>query len=326
MRRSTSILILLLVATVSFAQFDPQVGLYMFLPTTFNPASAGENDLLRATASHRMDFVGVSNAPMTTYVTFSSPFKIKKTKHAAGVRFLNDRAGLWTNQALHAQYAYKHAIGKGTLSVGVELGFLNVGFRGDSVNISQIASAFGGNEGYFQDNDQYIPTKAVSGMGFDMGVGVWYTATNWYAGLNYTHLTQPKISWMYSDNKEYKTKAVGALFLVGGYNYRFKRAKQWQLKPSMMVMTDFRNWDINMTMLADYKDKYRFGLGYRLLGSVNLLASIEIFSGFQIGYTWEIQTSKLMTEGYGSHEIYIAYGFNILQQKRTNKYKSIRYL
>jgi len=45
-----------------------------------------------------------------------------------------------------------------------------------------------------------------------------------------------------------------------------------------------------------------------------------------LGYTYEMPANNLLKESYGSHELYLAYGFNVLKPKRTNKYKSIRYL
>ena len=114
------------------AQFDPQIGQYMYLPTAYNPAAAGEDDLMKVAGLHRMQFAGIKNAPMTTYFSFSSPFVIGKTKHAAGVRFLNDKFGLFSNQSLHAQYAYRQRIfsctppGPNTLSAGPILNFMSV--------------------------------------------------------------------------------------------------------------------------------------------------------------------------------------------------------
>ena len=60
--------------------------------------------------------------------------------------------------------------------------------------------------------------------------------------------------------------------------------------------------------------------------SIDILLGIDIISGLQLGYSCELPTNKLLLESYGSHEIYLAYGFDILKPKRTNKYKSIRYL
>jgi hypothetical protein len=41
---------------------------------------------------------------------------------------------------------------------------------------------------------------------------------------------------------------------------------------------------------------------------------------------YELPANGLIRESYGSHEVYLAYGFNVLRPKRTNRYKSVRYL
>lgn len=308
------------------AQTDPQIGQYMFLQTTFNPAAAGDGDLMRVAGMHRMQFTGMNDAPMTTYFSFSSPFMIGKTKHAAGVRFVNDMYGLFSNQAFHVQYAYRHKIGNGYLSGGVDLGFVNLSFKTDKINLDSIAN-MESEDGYHRSmaEDDAIPKgsgeKGANGMGFDMGIGLYYSAPTWWAGVSYSHLTQPKLQW--SDQSE--IKMTGTLYVAGGYNWRLKN-KNWVLKPSLMMMTDFTNWDVNLTMLAEVKERFRFGAGYRIAGSVNILLGVDIINGLQLGYTYELPANNLIRGSYGSHEIYLAYGFNVLKPKRTNRYKSIRYL
>jgi len=308
------------------AQTDPQIGQYMYIQTAYNPAAAGEGDLMRVAGMHRMQFTGITNAPMTTYFCFSSPFVIGKTKHAAGVRFLNDMYGLFSNQAFHIQYAYRHKIGNGYLSVGADLGFVNMSFKVDSVNLDEL-SALVSEGNYFSEVDDAIPVvtgggeKGASGMGFDMGLGIYYSAPTWWVSGSYSHATRPTLKW--SDKSE--ITMVGTMYLAGGYHWRLKN-KMWSLHPSMMVMTDFANWDVNLTMMAEVKDRYRFGLGYRIAGSVNLLLSADIVSGLTLGYTYELPANRLIMESYGSHELFLAYGFDILKPRRTNKYKSVRYL
>ena len=178
MRRGIVLLLVLLcVALCVRAQFDTQYGQYMFLQPSYNPASVGEGDLMRVYGSHRMDFVGIKDAPMTTIFSFSSPFVIGNTSHGAGVRFMNDRFGLYTNQSLYLEYAYKLRLGKGVLSIGVDLGFLNLSFASDSVDYAD------GQDDYHQGTDIAVPDgaggsseKGASAMGFDMGVGVYYSA------------------------------------------------------------------------------------------------------------------------------------------------------
>ena len=298
------------------AQFDPQIGQYMFLPTAYNPAAAGDEDLMKVAGMHRMQFTGIKNAPMTTYFSFASPFVIGKTKHAAGVRFLNDRFGLFSNQALHAQYAYRLKLGNGYLAIGADLGFVNISFANDSVNLSKL------NADYFSSSDPALPTgQGGNGMTFDLGLGIWYSAPTWWVSASMSHLTYPTLHW--SDESDFHLK--GTMYLAGGYNWRL-RNKNWVLKPSMLVMSDFREWDINIAMIAELKDRYRFGASYRILGNVGLILGMDIIAGLQIGYTYELPTSKLIYESYGSHELYLAYGFDILKPKRTNRYKSVRYL
>ena len=321
MKRYIVLLLGLIAVVAANAQFDPQMGQYMYLPTAYNPAAVGEGDLMKVAGMHRMQYVDIANAPMSTWFSFSSPFRIKKTSHGAGVRFLNDRFGLFTNQALYAQYAYRQKLGKGYLSAGIEFGFVNVGFKGDSVNLSKMG------DDYHETNDEAVPTGSKSGMRFDMGIGVYYTTPTWWVGGSYSHLLRPSVDLSDgSDGTQKEVALVGTMYISGGYHFRLKNYREWMLTPSAMVMSDFISWDVNLTLMCDYKDRYRWGLGYRLLGSVNILLGIDIISGLQLGYSCELPTNKLLLESYGSHEIYLAYGFDILKPKRMNKYKSIRYL
>ena len=316
MKRYIVLLLGLIAVVTARAQFDPQMGQYMYMPTAYNPAAVGEGDLLKVAGMHRMQYVDITNAPMSTWFTFCSPFVIGKTRHGAGVRFLNDRFGLFTNQAFYAQYAYRQKLGKGYLSVGVDLGFINVGFRGDSVNLKEMEDE------YHDADDDAIPQGSKSGMKFDMALGIWYSTPVWWVGASYNHLTRPKVNLDdFSD-----VKVVGTMYVTGGYHFRLKNNRDWMLTPSAMVMSDFVSWDVNLTLMCDYKDRYRWGLGYRIDGSVNILLGVDIIAGLQLGYSCELPTNKLMLESYGSHELYLSYGFDILKPKRTNKYKSIRYL
>ena len=306
------------------AQFDPQIGQYMYMQSTYNPAAVGDGDLMRVYGSHRMHFTGIMDAPMTTYFSFSSPFVVGKTQHAAGVRFMNDRFGLFSNQSLHAEYAYRFKLGKGYLSVGADFGFINLSFAVDSVNLKEVADLVQ-DHAYHNATDNAIPESSgqngVSGMGFDLGLGVYYATPTWWAGVSYGHVTQPTLQW----SEQTEVHVRGSFYAAGGYNWRL-RDKRWLLMPSAMVQTDFAGWDVNLTMMAQVNDRYRFGLGYRIAGSVNILLGMDIIDGLQVGYTYELPANGLIRESYGSHELYLAYGFNILKPKRTNRYKSVRYL
>ena len=73
MKRLTIVLFGLLTVVTAGAQFDPQMGQYMYLPTAYNPAAVGEGDLMKVAGMHRMQYVDISNAPMSTWFSFCSP-------------------------------------------------------------------------------------------------------------------------------------------------------------------------------------------------------------------------------------------------------------
>ena len=213
------------------AQFDPQIGQYMFMPASYNPAAVGDGNLMRVYGSHRMDFTGIQDAPMTTVFSFSSPFVIGKTSHGAGVRFVNDRFGLFSNQSLYLEYAYKFRLGSGILSVGADLGFMNLSFANDSVDFAE------GQDDYHQGSDDAVPNtssgnneKGASGMGFEMGVGVYYSASSWWAGVSYGHLTNPTLEL--SDRTDHTV--FGTMYVAGGYNWQLKN-RDWMLLPSAIL-------------------------------------------------------------------------------------------
>ena len=112
------------------AQFDPQIGQYMFMRSVYNPAAVGEGDLMRVYGSHRMQFTGIMDAPMTTNFSFSSPFVIGKTSHAAGVRFMNDRFGLFFKSEFLCRVCLSYKVGQGLLECGGRFGFYQPEFCG----------------------------------------------------------------------------------------------------------------------------------------------------------------------------------------------------
>jgi type IX secretion system PorP/SprF family membrane protein len=231
---------------------------------------------------------------------------------------------LFYTQSIYAQYAYRQKLGTGYLSAGVELGISNVGFHGDSVNLDKLS----GSE-YHISSDQAIPSGDMSGVGFDMSVGVYYTCPTWFVGASYSHVTQPYIEWKSQQTQTENVVGVtliGTMYVHGGYNWRLKHHKDFVMQPSMMVQTDFREWDITLAWMTEYKERYRWGLSYRILANVGVYLGMDIISGLALNYCYELPTSKLLLESWGSHELYLAYQFNILRPKRNNRYKSVRYL
>ena len=307
-------LMLLLNISSASSQFDAQLSQYMFHNSSFNPAAVGESDMIQIIGQHRIQWVGMPNGPQTTVFSINSPLKIGNTLQGIGIKFLNDKAGLFTDQSAHLQYAFKKKIGVGVLSIGADLGFVSLGFRGDSVRASE--SAYHNILG-----DNKIPTTSVAGMSFDMNLGVFYSTQKLYAGISYLHVNNPKVSW--GNNIEFKQK--GSLFFTGGYNLVIPETK-FILKPSTLIKTDMSSVQCDLTGRLEYDYKYWGGLSYRIQDAVVFLAGINISSGLSIGYSYDLPTSQIITVSSGSHEILLMYSFEYIFGKKNSKYKSIRLL
>lgn len=301
---------------VVWGQQVGEVGMYMLFPEVYNPSVVGGDNLMRLAGLHRRSFVGISGAPVATYAHASMPFRIFRTQHGVGVRFTDDRVGFYTTQSLHIQYAYHHSLAAGRLDVGVELGYVNVRFNADSSNLGDFS------DGLHSGSDPVLDgEKRLNGMQFDMGVGMYFVARRYYVGFGLQHLTFPRVRW--GETSRYQLR--GVMTFTGGYHWLL-RHPLWSLEPSMLVLTDFRDYYIEPSMRVFYRGKYSVGVSYRIAAAVGLHVGIEVIDGLQVGYVYELPTSKLLRASGGTHEVYLSYGLELWRGKARNRYKSIRYL
>ncbi len=295
------------------AQFDGIYSQYMHIKHFYNPATIGEQELMKMMVAQRLDWIGIKNAPKTTLFTVNTPFKIGKTHHAAGIQFVNDMFGVFANQQINAQYAYKFKFQYGTLSVGANIGVLNLICYGDSIKMVE--------SDYHTENDPAIPQGTQSGVGFDLSAGVYFSNTTWFAGVSILHAPGANIKL----GDKYDFQINQAMTAVGGYNIKLPD-NNYQLKPSALLYTDFISWQAQISLLLDYKSKFWGGLAYSIQDAVSFSFGMEIIDGLQFGYCFDLPTSSMIRATHGSHELYISYDFNIFKPKYNQKHKSIRLL
>ena len=295
------------------AQFDGIYSKYMHIKHFYNPAAIGEQELMKIMVAQRLDWIGIKNAPKTTLFTVNTPFKIGKTHHAAGIQFINDIFGVFANQQINAQYAYKFKFDYGTLSIGANIGVLNLICYGDSIKMVE--------SDYHTENDPAIPQGTQSGIGFDLCAGVYFSNTSWFAGISILHAPGANIKL----GDKYDFKINQAMTAVGGYNIKLP-SNNYQLKPSALLYTDFVSWQAQISLLLDYKNKYWGGIAYSIQDAVSFSFGAEIIDGLQFGYCYDLPASSMIRATHGSHELYLSYDFNIFKPKYNQKHKSIRLL
>ena len=301
-----------------FSQFEAQMSQYMFHSPTFNPASLGENQMINVSGQHRIQWIGMPGAPQTTYFTVNAPFKSgEKVTHALGIKFLNDKIGAFTNQSAHLQYAYKRNIDKGIASLGLDLGFVSVGFVYDSIKNATINSEFHDFLG-----DAAIPAANETGMAPDLTLGAYYSTPKYYLGVSYVHLNAPLIK-LNDEKSEFNVR--GVMYATGGYDYALVNPK-FLIRSSSLVKSDFVTWQAEVSSRLEFDKKYWGGLSYRFQDAVVVFGGLSIMSGLTLGYAYELPTGKMLTVSSGSHELFLSYSFLFDSNRHKNRYKSIRIL
>jgi type IX secretion system PorP/SprF family membrane protein len=308
-----------LIPGLALAQFDGQVSQYMLNQAGFNPAAIGRTGLLDITGQHRLQWIGMPNGGTTTWFSINTPLKFGNDQHSAGIRFGNDRVGLFTNQGFHLQYSYRFNVGKGKLRLGIQPGFLSAGFSGDSVRMPTNPSS----EYHEGGSDPVIPVTALQGFGFDLGMGAWYTRGSAYAGFSVSHLNSPVISW--SETHDFTPSST--YYLTGGFEKSFRNPR-YVFRPSFLIQSDMQLWMAELSLLGMYDNQYWGGISYRFGSAVVVLAGITIANGLSLGYSFDIPASSIIRATWGSHEVLLSYQLNINAGGggRRKNYKSIRIL
>lgn len=319
MRLKTTVLaaVLIMAATnTAKAQFDGLFSQYMHAKQYYNPAAIGEQDMMKVLVAQRLDWIGIKNSPKTTLLTAATPFDIRKTHHAAGIEFISDIYGIFANQQFNLQYAYRFKLNDyGTLSIGANIGMINMICYGDSVHMVESEYHTPAN------SDPAIPIGTQTGIGFDLGAGISFIAKDWYAGIALLHI--PGTDIRLGDKYSYKVRQT--LSAIGGYNWTLPD-NAYTIKPSAAIFSDFSTWQMQISALLDYKEKFWGGLAYSIQDAVSIILGAEIITGLKIGYNYDIPASAMIKATHGSHEIFVSYEFDIFNSRQDHKQKSIRLL
>lgn len=292
------------------AQYDVSFSHYFDMEPSFNAAAVGKEDKLNVSAAYALDMAGFKNNPQTAYAGADVAFMFLNARNGAGVQLMNDKIGLFTHKRLSFQYAYKHKLFGGNISIGVQAGMLSESFDGSRVEVDD-------------KSDPALASSNVNGNSLDAGVGVYYRHRNWYVGASVQHLNSPLVEL--GETNQLKVDAT--YYLTGGYNIKL-RNPFLSIPTSFLVKTDGTVYRGDVTARMVYTNEKRIlyaGASYSPKTSVTVLIGGS-FHGVNVGYSYEAYTSGINMRN-GSHELFVGYKTNLnLYKKGKNKHKSVRIL
>ena len=292
------------------AQQEPSFAHYWAMEPVFNPAAVGKEDVINVAGSYDMTLVGFENNPRTMYVGADMPFYLLRNYHGAGVQLMNDQLGLFTNQCLALQYAFKFRLFGGRLSVGAQVGMLSKKFKGSGLDLEE-------------DEDLAFSKSDDTGMAIDLSAGLYYQHKNWYVGVSAMHLTAPSIEL----GERSILDVSRVYYLTGGYNIKLKNPFL-TIHPSVLAQYDGAVHRVDVTARVKYTHEKRMlyaGVAYSPTNSITALIGGN-FHGISIGYAYEYYTTQLKL-GNGGHELFVGYQTKInLHKKGRNRHQSVRIL
>ena len=201
------------------------------------------------------------------------------------------------------------------MGIGVSLGVANKNINGEW---SIPEDRFGI---YTQpDSDPAIPKGDVSQIALDAGFGLYLSSNQYYLGASVTHLNQAEIKF----DENATTYLARHYYLSGGYNIKLPDPL-FELRPSFLFKSDLAGWQLDVNTNVVFDERFWGGISYRVQDAVALLMGMEMANGLRFGYSFDLVTSALGRNGYGSHEIFVSYSVD-LDKSRNQKYKSIRFL
>ena len=323
-RHAMALLVLLaalLVPAAVQAQTDAQFSQYFEVPNYYNAGAVGTTDLLKIRGGARLQWLGIKRAPQTFVVAGDMPFKFIGKRWGVGLVMQQESFGLYRNLNMGAQLAYKQKLLKGTLSVGVQAGFVDQSFKGSEVFIPD-------QDDFHQSGDDAIPQQDIRGNAFDLSAGLFYSHRLFWLGVSGTHLNQPSMklnadSGENSNESNYEFTLGRTVYFMAGSNIPIKNTL-FEVLPSVMVKSDFTFTSWEATARCRYNRFLTAGVGYRWKDAVYAVVSAEI-KGFYIGFSYDYPTGAIARATSGSYELFAGYSLKLdFSERNRHRHKSVR--
>ncbi len=307
------------------AQQRPYYTQYIMNNYIINPAVAGIENYWDVKASHRLQWVGLQDAPVTTYLTIHGPlrksdyeresatsfhaygenprgqaywqdYSAAEPHHGVGFTMINDKTGPLNRFAAYGTYAYHIGLSPSTsLSAGFSAGITNMSLDASKLN-------FGGTT-----VDPAVATSGViNRIKPDISAGLWLYSKNYFLGLAAQQIIPQQLA--FSDNTVYleNGKLLPHIFFSAGY--RMALSDDVSFLPSALV-----RYISPLPLGFDFNAKFQYqdiiwaGASYRYQDGFAAMVGLNVNHSINIGYSYDVQTSTLNTVSKGTHEILIGF-------------------
>lgn len=314
----------MLLSVFSQAQQLPHYTQYVMNQYILNPALTGIENYVDVKVSHRQQWAGITDAPVTSYFTIHGPlnksdyrttatsfgvqganprgesywqeYEAPAPHHGLGLQMINDKTGPFNRFSAYATYAYHIAVSPRTsLSAGFGAGFYNISLNRDKLTF-----------GSTQVDPAVYGKGTINAVKPDLMAGLYLYSADYFIGVSAQQITSQRV--YFSDNavKYAGSKMVPHIFTTAGY--RFLLSDDWNLLPSVMVKyINPLPIQVDVNAKLQYRDFLWTGIGYRKDDGWNAMLGINVSNAFNLAYSYDYTTSVLNTVSSGTHEIVLGF-------------------
>lgn len=327
MKKSVLFVLMVLVSakgSLVLAQQKPHYTQYILNQYIVNPALTGIENYTDVKLSHRHQWVGIQDAPVTSYFTIHSPigkqdFRTTATSfetpgenprgknywedytaasphHGVGLQIIRDVTGPLSNTSAYATYAYHLGLSPQTsLAAGFGVGFNNYSLDANKIQFSD-----------FQVDPAIYSGRALNNWRFDLTAGLYLYSANYFIGLSAQQVVPQKIDFSNKYIRPIEGSTVPHLFATAGY--RFLVGADFNLIPSLMVKyVNPLPVQVETNVKLQYLDKLWIGASYRYEDGFAGMVGINVSNTFNFGYSYDYTTSRLNNFSKGTHEFIVGF-------------------
>lgn len=296
---------LCVLSTLAFAQQITTNNHYLHQPFLINPAAAGLSDYNAVHLSHKSQWVGFEDNP----VTQSFAYQFKKGTHTAfGLRFVSDQTKSFGTNSAQLNYVFHSQLSPTThfaLATGLEIGQLKNSLL---------------NQVVVDPTDPVLFQEPVNKAYLNSNFSFFLQGEKVYVGMSLPKLFSE--NYLNSVGEEVALGSRG-LLLNGGY--LLPVSSQLALEPSILFSKDeYTPPSMRLSLKAIYQDF--MNLSFSLKDFSGVMAGFGFdYKQFMLGYYYSIPTQDLSVVSGASHELLLSYKWTVRpvapKKKRIRKVK-----
>jgi len=278
------------------AQQQPQFTHYSFNGMQLSPAYAGITNRPEITSVYRYQWLGYNatfddgGSPQTLLLTAHTPVRL--LHGGIGLTLLRDKIANTTITGAGLSYSLHIPIGEAKLGLGIQ---------GNVNNIKKGAYR------PIDDNDPSVPNNS-SDTKYDLGAGIWYESSTFYAGGGVTNLLKAQYEFANSEGTGAgMLLSENHIYATAGYNLPV--LSNFILTPMALLKHDTETFSFDAGAKVTYDEKYWAGVNYRHKEAVGALIGLGLFTdnSLRVGYAFDFTIFNKVAKAPTSHEVMLSY-------------------